>query len=163
MRGGQGGILRPSLSKWQAEHGGICHPLIPAPLHPIHNLSCIAPQASPSHLISLHGTPLNPSDLISCSCGAPLTPLPGAMCRPGRKSALALALLVSGAGSLACAASPSYWLFFAARTVTGVGVAGIGLVGYVLGCEFVGPTWRGILVTPPSHLGSPSLPSFLPT
>jgi len=63
----------------------------------------------------------------------------------GRKSALALALLVSGAGSLACAASPSYWLFFAARTVTGVGVAGIGLVGYVLGCEFVGPTWRGIL------------------
>eukprot|EP00873_Tetraselmis_striata_P023305 jgi/Tetstr1/443569/TSEL_031570.t1 len=56
-----------------------------------------------------------------------------------------LSALVSGVGGMLCAVAGGYWSFFLFRLITGVGVAGIGMVGYVLGCEFVGPSWRGLL------------------
>eukprot|EP00191_Tetraselmis_sp_GSL018_P009447 CAMPEP_0177600314 /NCGR_PEP_ID=MMETSP0419_2-20121207/13552_1 /TAXON_ID=582737 /ORGANISM="Tetraselmis sp., Strain GSL018" /LENGTH=670 /DNA_ID=CAMNT_0019093289 /DNA_START=328 /DNA_END=2340 /DNA_ORIENTATION=+ len=63
----------------------------------------------------------------------------------GRKRALLVSLLVGGVSGVLGGLSPSYWAYFFWRFLCGVGVAGIGMVAYVLGCEYVGPTWRGFL------------------
>jgi len=63
----------------------------------------------------------------------------------GRKAALLLSLVIAGLSGVLCGLAPSYGVYCFARFMTGVGVAGTGLVAYVLGCEYVGPSWRGFL------------------
>mmetsp|Transcript_31916 Transcript_31916/g.90651 ORF Transcript_31916/g.90651 Transcript_31916/m.90651 type:complete len:560 (-) Transcript_31916:317-1996(-) len=63
----------------------------------------------------------------------------------GRKKSLMISLLVAGISGVLCGVSTSYWVFAVWRFVVGIGVAGIGMCAYVLGCEYVGPSWRGFL------------------
>mmetsp|Transcript_547 Transcript_547/g.1667 ORF Transcript_547/g.1667 Transcript_547/m.1667 type:complete len:553 (-) Transcript_547:68-1726(-) len=63
----------------------------------------------------------------------------------GRKVALLVSLAVAGVSGVLCGLAPSYWVYCLTRFTTGLGVAGMGLVAYVLGCEYVGPSWRGFL------------------
>jgi MFS family permease len=63
--------------------------------------------------------------------------------RYGRKFCLFSAALLSAVFSAACAAAPSYWAFFAFRTLAGLGAAGTSLGAFVLATEAIGPAWRG--------------------
>uniref|UniRef100_A0A061RDK7 MFS transporter, OCT family, solute carrier family 22 (Organic cation transporter), member 4/5 n=2 Tax=Tetraselmis sp. GSL018 TaxID=582737 RepID=A0A061RDK7_9CHLO len=63
----------------------------------------------------------------------------------GRKRALTTAMVISGLMAIIGGVSQSYWIFLTCRCVSGIGVAGIGMVAYILGCEYVGPSWRGLL------------------
>jgi MFS family permease len=67
----------------------------------------------------------------------------------GRKKAIIASGAAAGCAGMLCGTAGGYWTFFLFRAVTGFGVGGIGMAGYVLGCEFVGPSWRGLLVSPP--------------
>jgi predicted MFS family arabinose efflux permease len=51
--------------------------------------------------------------------------------------------VVGAVGSAAAGASPNYWVYLAARIVSGFGAAGQGLVGYLAATEAIGPAWRG--------------------
>jgi len=63
----------------------------------------------------------------------------------GRKKAIIASGAAAGCAGMLCGTAGGYWTFFLFRAVTGFGVGGIGMAGYVLGCEFVGPSWRGLL------------------
>ncbi|KAG6545400.1 hypothetical protein Mapa_012999 [Marchantia paleacea] len=61
----------------------------------------------------------------------------------GRKGTLAMCCMLTVALGMLTSLVPNYWLYAAARFVTGLNSSGIGLCCFVLGTEIVGPNRRG--------------------
>ncbi|BFI43194.1 hypothetical protein MPTK2_8g15970 [Marchantia polymorpha subsp. ruderalis] len=61
----------------------------------------------------------------------------------GRKGTLAMCCMLTVALGMLTSLVPNYWLYAAARFVTGLNSSGIGLCCFVLGTEIVGPNKRG--------------------
>eukprot|EP00197_Chlamydomonas_leiostraca_P012629 CAMPEP_0202879236 /NCGR_PEP_ID=MMETSP1391-20130828/33331_1 /ASSEMBLY_ACC=CAM_ASM_000867 /TAXON_ID=1034604 /ORGANISM="Chlamydomonas leiostraca, Strain SAG 11-49" /LENGTH=609 /DNA_ID=CAMNT_0049561553 /DNA_START=103 /DNA_END=1928 /DNA_ORIENTATION=+ len=62
----------------------------------------------------------------------------------GRKITLLASTCVATVFTIMAGCAPNYWVYFAARLLTGVGAAGQALVTYLIATESIGPTWRGV-------------------
>ncbi|KAL5713544.1 Organic cation/carnitine transporter 4 [Ranunculus cassubicifolius] len=61
----------------------------------------------------------------------------------GRKGSLIIVCILNATFGLLTALSPTYWVYAVLRFLTGFSVGGVGLCGFVLATEPVGPSMRG--------------------